>query len=684
MMRFLGALLCFGFFSGPAIAEALVRSGNHPDFARLVVYLPPGQSWQISEIDDGAVFEVEGWSAGFNARNVFSLIPRNRLTNLTDTPNTLRLEFNCSCDVRTEALPNGPVIIDLIDVPAVQDPEPVPVKPIVASVVLPLGQDEGSNQIAQFMLPDPPTVEQSETNLDEVRSKIVRELGRAASSDLIEFDRSALDADHIPHGAVEESEELAIDPSGQVRASNSAVYDTPKYPKDVSPEALVCLPNSLVAIESWGTPKEFSVKLAHFRSTLFAEFDVMSDEVALDIARLYVANGLAEEALAMLGMVSKPTSSIDLVREISLIIKDGSVESGSLRRLGHCSAEFRLWEILSGNASGLSEDSIKEAVQVFSGWPDHLRRLFGPPLENALSSSPHLISAAIVQKQIVQLGAQKLTEVEDDLQRDDLLDIINNNTSEAPLALDRLLAKDIANDRPIDAELILLGEAFAFELGDTDLSLALRRRVVLAKIENQDFIAAIHDIGDASEDTVLVSQLMDEVADNGSAFDVAYLGTVLKTWPELSTDQYPSLRRFLSKASQMGQSELVKGLVSRYPDIRASDRVLANIAIAERDTRVANSLSRSEELDDATRMRLLWFVKQNNDALSFFENPDQQSQAAWRTQAFDQYVGEGIRTESIQALKVPIIRSAETPISNANAILALSTSSRNTLEELLR
>lgn len=84
------------------IAEAAVvtvKSGEHADFSRLVLFLPRGAEWQLEEAERAVTVSLPGpASHRFEVSGVFELIPRDRIAGLLQTDgNRLRVALNCAC-----------------------------------------------------------------------------------------------------------------------------------------------------------------------------------------------------------------------------------------------------------------------------------------------------------------------------------------------------------------------------------------------------------------------------------------------------------------------------------------------------------------------------------------------------------------------------------------------------------
>ncbi|MEL6922046.1 MAG: hypothetical protein AAFO77_13705, partial [Pseudomonadota bacterium] len=102
------------FFANTGSAQPItVRSGAHEGFARLVVPVPDGSEWRISEQDRAATLELSGHSTGFDTSGVFELIDRQFIASVTSTPSSLRIAFACDCIASSFVARDAFVVVDV-------------------------------------------------------------------------------------------------------------------------------------------------------------------------------------------------------------------------------------------------------------------------------------------------------------------------------------------------------------------------------------------------------------------------------------------------------------------------------------------------------------------------------------------------------------------------------------------
>ena len=95
-----------------------VRSGNHPDFARLVLVYSDPRRWSVVPTDAGYRIDIAG-TVDFDVARVFDLIPRDRIGAVTvGSGGSLEIDVVCDCHVDALELPGRGLVVDIRDGPA--------------------------------------------------------------------------------------------------------------------------------------------------------------------------------------------------------------------------------------------------------------------------------------------------------------------------------------------------------------------------------------------------------------------------------------------------------------------------------------------------------------------------------------------------------------------------------------
>lgn len=112
------ATAAFLLTSGAVHAQTIVtRSGEHKGFTRLVMRLPNGADWSLTQSGMTATVNIAAPEAVFDTSRVFNLIPRTRLQSLAQNGpgQPLRLQLGCECTVTSYVQKDGYLVIDIRD-----------------------------------------------------------------------------------------------------------------------------------------------------------------------------------------------------------------------------------------------------------------------------------------------------------------------------------------------------------------------------------------------------------------------------------------------------------------------------------------------------------------------------------------------------------------------------------------
>ncbi len=97
--------------------EIPVRSGAHDGFARLVMRIPQGREWAISQTDQVARLTFKGHQSGFDTSEIFNLIDRRYISDVTGTSSSLEIEFACDCIANSFVERNEFLVVDVSNRP---------------------------------------------------------------------------------------------------------------------------------------------------------------------------------------------------------------------------------------------------------------------------------------------------------------------------------------------------------------------------------------------------------------------------------------------------------------------------------------------------------------------------------------------------------------------------------------
>ncbi|MFW8593765.1 hypothetical protein [Cribrihabitans neustonicus] len=144
--------------AGPVQAQTIVaRSGEHGSFSRLVMRLPDGADWSLTQSGRTATLNLDAPAAVFDTSRVFNLIPRTRLQALEQAApgQPLRMQLGCECDLRSFVQRDGYLVIDIRDGKNGPEREPAEPEPRTAGGgILPLISATPAASGYRFNLPN--------------------------------------------------------------------------------------------------------------------------------------------------------------------------------------------------------------------------------------------------------------------------------------------------------------------------------------------------------------------------------------------------------------------------------------------------------------------------------------------------------------------------------------------------
>ncbi len=112
----IAAGLCLSASTAIAQTAAIVQSGEHPSFARLVFPAPADTIWTLDRETPGrAVLRFDPPIPPFDLSTVFDKIPKDRLVDIEEVGGTLSMMLGCDCDVVVQQISSNHIVIDIQD-----------------------------------------------------------------------------------------------------------------------------------------------------------------------------------------------------------------------------------------------------------------------------------------------------------------------------------------------------------------------------------------------------------------------------------------------------------------------------------------------------------------------------------------------------------------------------------------
>jgi len=392
----------------PAAAQVVqLRSGEHETFSRLIIELPSRLNWKIEPGSKAAIVKFEAADLQVDTSVVFDKIPRDRVSDVTwnNTSKTLQLGLGCDCEVNGFWHGASLLVLDVQQrtarsTPAEPEPEPAMAKPKPSIDVQtqPLAQAAAltTMDLPGPRVPDPvepaavPMPSSQTAPMDDARDRLLQQFARAASQGLLEPRNSLPVPSAAPKATAElpEQQQPDIDTDNRrqinLKAESSIDRDffISQLTTDGDESTNGCLPPHQVDVASWGNDAPFGQQVSALRMNLTGEFDAVSPDVALNLARLYLYFGFGAEARDTVELVVPGTGDTGILLQLADIAENGhGKDAYYLANQMDCTSSASLWSALSYEVlpPGLPIDT-DAILRAFNALPQHLRTLYGPTL----------------------------------------------------------------------------------------------------------------------------------------------------------------------------------------------------------------------------------------------------------------------------------------------------------------
>ncbi len=517
---------------------AVVKSGDHPDFTRLVLELPRVAAWKLGRTSEGYELRIEDEMLRFDVSQVFKTIQRDRLTSIWENPATggLRIGIACACHAMPFELRPGIIVIDLKDGPAPEQSafeealDGTGAAPLEnKSIQRPLGRPQlptaaktsattifAYEWLSKPISPEPKDLVQNLTpspilrhkinDVEPLKNALLWQLSRGASQGIVQMKAPSLSSrvsGPRPLFGPRLNSHLG-EPTGFDVATTRKPADT------ILLDGAECIQDDTLNLSNWGTDQNVAMQLADSRTNLVGEFDrPEADNVTLAV-KLLIYLGFGAEARQLLTQFSVEVPDRDLWDSMAKIVDGAPDENGPFNGMQACDTAAALWAALALPQFRASESPRPEAVlRAFSALPLHMRRNLGPNLvakflklgdvatARSLSQAvqrggPTAGIATTVMSATINLAAGDPAKAMAELEP--ALADAGPATAEALIAL---VDAKLATGLEIDANLPVAIAALIQEQGGNPIEPALRRAQILALAASGNFDQAFNFLAQA-------------------------------------------------------------------------------------------------------------------------------------------------------------------------------------------
>ena len=703
MMRWVFCLLAITYGTVIYGAPAVVRSGEHPEFVRLVIDIPVGSDWKVGRVADGFAVQIEGVRE-FDTSGVFSRISTSRIQGLKSELEKSRLILFSDCDCNATAFLWKPdkLVIDINDGPARLDSKfeevldreveetTQPILPILTDVRLSAMRPEVRPiPIAEFA-----SGLENRTELNLLEQVVVEGLARAATqgllapSDNLQLLQSAttqLDS-HFARNEPGLLTHTSIDLGAEGATSDIDMPET-------------CLPEKFFAVGNWADGPPYMERTAQARARIAGEFDRIDPSAVVQLAKTYIVFGFGREARNALKIDGENSQEREILSVMGAIIDGDPIERDGLSAQLECSGPAALWALLAQNRPTKVEIDRNGILREFRMLPVQLRNYLGPKLSNRFRERGDFEAAEMVIRNEAN-GSD--TTFETAIAQTELLSEMGK-TDEAAEALALLAATDsrmtssalidyltlaVETDANIDPEAIALGDILRFESKDSEIVGALAAAQVRAHIAVDDLGAAFRLLLDEAGAIGLegVEELTSGavIAATTRYEDTAFLELAFSTTLETVNPEAENAvaARLLTLGLPERAMEIISGqavgsalMERRY--LRSSAALEIGDAEAVIDELLGLSTERAEQIRGQAER-----VLAGQDTISAIAQGDDWKSGNWTTLARED---DALSRDVSQSMlsEVNILAGGEQPLADGRRLLAQSADMRTLVDKML-
>lgn len=548
MIRVLAAFLATVFTTSVALAEDVrVRSGEHPGYSRLVLEFAERPAWTVRTSGETAEIVLSPAAHAFDLSRIFERIPRTRVRDVEVTESGIRLRLACACRVAVFAIRDAAIAIDVADgipsqglvaveqtsatdsaPPAAQESRPSTAKGAEVGPVMPpprIGArtpdvvapapHPGRNaaQIdASAPLPDaapdaPPIPETPPELRSATLERLAEGVARAASQGTLRL---------VPGTS---TSEIPVPPIGAASGANLRlrIPGEEDWLSDGSVLRKHCIDQDRLDVGTWSAP---DVKPADQIASAWRQVadaaDVLDENRALDLARLFVSFGFGAEARGVITALAPRHPDAEVIEALSFVVDADTVPAGALADQADCPGRAQLWLTLATGIPGTPEDVLVAVSELPLALRRHLSaRLIATFLEAGDKSTAEAIRATVDRAagphgDGFDLAAAHLDAA--DRRPHGMRTVRDLARSASPVA-DEALALHLAlgNDGgpPPEPPALARAEIRADDLRGTETGVRLESELIMAALRMEDFELAGARLADAISADILPKERAD-------------------------------------------------------------------------------------------------------------------------------------------------------------------------------
>lgn len=355
--------------AAPAFAQtAVVRSGEHEGFTRVVVTFPRATQWQLEKTSDGFVLKPERKVSHYDTSDAFRRILRDRVSEIAKVEGSsdLHLRIACACDADAMVFRDNIAVIDIRPSP-VHVPEPPPAQRLRPALSGPFGWQNWTNR---------PSAPAPAIPAPEIPSETMRETAKDEPSV-----PAPLQVPATTQPALQGFAGLNIPQIG-LRLGNAAL-----------PEELALLSNCTadrdLGVGLWGNgPDGVPNTLSRIHTMLKSSAGEIAVADLESAARAYLGLGFTAEARQLTSLLATDNRARPALLSLSYILEDRDPDTLGFSDMENCDSEAALWAVLENRSLRKSQSFNGAAVfRAYAALPPRLRDLVAARLTRRLEEA---------------------------------------------------------------------------------------------------------------------------------------------------------------------------------------------------------------------------------------------------------------------------------------------------------
>ena len=541
--------------SNIVFAETLrVRSGEHANFTRFTINIPPGSVWKINQFSQEFELIVDIENAEYDLSGIFSRIPRTRVVDVDQKGigGPLKFTLNCYCSVNPSLFENDLIVIDVSNAKAsnltavskykptrgashyrfasrfpeldliTQDYETASVGTAVEpNSQLQLPQLEDGRNYASSLPTETVPISEFDNIASIVERRLIEEIEQARVGGSL-YSESLSNDLNSGYGKNNEDDGRSLKDEESFSAGGPGLNLNYRNALDESllrdtrglREGKVekeCDSEGDIEISSWvGKDDSYSQQLSFWRARLYGEFDRVNDVAAINLAKIQLHFGFGAEAFKTLMLSGAENSEREILVELARIIEEPGVYASPMFEGQHvCDQNSALWAVLTRPDTAASSNH-EAVIRSVDNLPKSLKEHLGAAVsqifltENEPDVSDSILrilnrgpehesfSALLAEARTAELkGHNEIAGTKREL-------VARSNTMHSPKALVHLVSKAVDERGTLDPEIIDLVSSYEREFKGTDVGFDLARAKILGNAILGNFRVAVKNFRNIS------------------------------------------------------------------------------------------------------------------------------------------------------------------------------------------